>query len=198
MIDFDFNSVRIPYFYHRYNCGFDNKNGCTERSIEIALAKYWLELTNPDPLIEVGCVLPHYNVYDQHYVVDLYEDHPAVTDKRCASKVSYACENVLSISTLEHIKTTDNREVLQRIIDVSRSCFLTIPLGLSENHPGFQLQSYIFENYENFDAKVHMINRHYNLRYWEIVPIAEEFVQSYGKNDGLHGNANTILAIIKT
>ncbi len=135
------------YFHHPY-CQTWN----TEREIEIAIALRWLE-RNPQDVVEVGAVMPYYQDNVKHEVIDPYD--PKATIRDFMENQDLMLMNVLCISTIEHIGTTDYAtnerqnivdknaaiNALKQILDDGENCLISIPIGY--NH---FLDSWLEEN----------------------------------------------------
>lgn len=104
------------------------------RAIEIPMALLFLN-KYPD-CIEIGAVTPyHYQV--SHKIYDLTDEYP-LAQKIDADNLDFNNQNVLSISTIEHIGTGDygneieiekSFRVLEKIYKYSKNCLITIPIG---------------------------------------------------------------------
>lgn len=133
--EFFMEGKRYSLFEHSYNCGYISAR-MTERSVELALAKKWVNDCCGN-IIEIGAVTPYY-FYDDKIteVIDPTDIH-----KRAISKSLFDCDlngkNVLSISTVEHIGTSDFGmhesynviDAVEKILKESVSCLITAPLG---------------------------------------------------------------------
>lgn len=97
------NTFKINQVELRYAREFFNESYQNERSIEVALGRYFL--SRFDNVLEVGCVLPYYG-NDQHEIFDLADEHPK-SKKINALDYDYTGRNVLSISTIEHMMTKE-------------------------------------------------------------------------------------------
>jgi hypothetical protein len=206
-MSFDPHILPRDYLDHSYNQTLKN-----ERCIEVPLGRRWVEgLNNTSNLIEVGAVLPYYQSTD-HKVVDLYDEKATLTAD--VMDVDYTGMNVLSISTIEHIGTTDYTEgwggvtertvvdenaailALKKILDESESCFITIPIGY--NSP---LDGWLRDN-------VHLLNcfpyekiQHYDKSVWPpaLSPVWEFMIEDEEAFDALYfspyPSANVVLVI---
>lgn len=135
------------YFHHPYGQTWN-----TEREIEIAIALRWLE-RNPQDVVEVGAVMPYYQDVVKHEVIDPYD--PRATIRDFMENQDLMLMNVLCISTIEHIGTTDYAtnerqnivdknaaiNALKQILDDGENCLISIPIGY--NH---FLDSWLEEN----------------------------------------------------
>jgi hypothetical protein len=125
--------IQLKYFgYHPYN-----NPTHAERNVELPLAFWFLNQFKDDPgqVIEVGEVTPFY-VPPSHAVYDVASEKPA-TIKMDAVQVEYTGKNLLSISTVEHIGTTDYGQtpdpallpaVLEKML-TAKNYLITFPLG---------------------------------------------------------------------
>ena len=141
------------YFHHPYNHTWN-----TEREIEIAIALRWLK-RNPKDLVEVGAVMPYYQDVVKHEVIDPYD--PKATIRDFMENQDLMLMNVLCISTIEHIGTTDYAtnerqnivdknaaiNALKQILDDGENCLISIPIGY--NH---FLDSWLEENLDKLDC----------------------------------------------
>ena len=135
------------YFHHPYGHTWN-----TEREIEIAIALRWLE-RNPKDVVEVGAVMPYYHDDVKHEVIDPYDERATIVD--FMENQDLMLMNVLCISTIEHIGTTDYAtnerqnivdknaaiNALKQILDDGENCLISIPIGY--NH---FLDSWLEEN----------------------------------------------------
>ena len=159
------------YFIHPHNATAAN-----ERCVELALALRWM-LENDGNFVEVGAVMPWYpgvldaiglgtgqdcidpNDKKGNVVVnskgETEHDDKGEPIKVGIMDVSLKGENVLAISTMEHIGVENNgetlvepkaaQEALQKILKESKSCFITIPLGYHA-----KLDEWIYANLKTF------------------------------------------------
>ena len=149
--DFDFKGERINLYLSLCNCGINIKYRLTERAIELAIAQKWFE--NKEQYTEIGAVTPYYpDIYTTHDVIDPTDTHDLVNIKKSMFDTDIKNQNILCISTIEHIGINDyglkqkenSIDALKKIIQDSRSCFITFPLGYNEI-----LDKYINEIYTN-------------------------------------------------
>jgi hypothetical protein len=162
-----------------------NAAATNERTIELPLGKYFIDKFKNN-IIEVGAVTPYY--YEcKHKVYDLHDPY-----KNCIRKdfsmcdIFYKNENVLSISTLEHIGFNDyskqhgrylkNRwcegfEILKKIVAYSKNYLLTIPIGYNP---------ILDENIKQFDTK-YIICKRIDNNEW-IIDKNKNFIVGYGRN----------------
>jgi hypothetical protein len=165
--EFFFKKKKYNLFEHSYNCGYINAR-MTERSIELALAQEYINGCDGG-IIEIGAVTPYYfenNKIDE--IVDPTDIHKAVT-KKSLFDCDLNGKNVLSISTVEHIGTSDygmNEEqnvldAVNKIITEANTYMITAPMGYNQ-----LLDKWVKENFENCDIRV--LRRHIN-NHWEEV-----------------------------
>lgn len=124
----------------------------SERTVELALAQRWMG--KHDCIVKVGAVTP-YHTATSHDIVDPFDEKATI--KTPMELVDFTGENVLSISTIEHIGLPEygnedlNTEggviALKKILDESESCFVTIPMGYNEC-----LDNWVGENLDSLDC----------------------------------------------
>jgi hypothetical protein len=133
---FEFNGRELPYFFHAYNCGWPPFT--SERTVELALADDWLDRQAEARVIEIGAVTPYYWPGRVREIVDPFDTHPRVTDRRSLLDVDLRGAHVLSISTFEHIGTGDysSQESPERVGDAfakllaeAAAFLVTVPTG---------------------------------------------------------------------
>ena len=126
------------YFHHPYGHTWN-----TEREIEIAIALRWLERNQQD-VVEVGAVMPYYQDNVKHEVIDPYD--PRATIRDFMENQDLMLMNVLCISTIEHIGTTDYAtnerqnivdknaaiNALKQILDDADNCLVSFPVGYNK------------------------------------------------------------------
>ena len=127
------------YFISGYNQTWQN-----ERCIELGLSFRWIERNKN--IMEVGAVIPYYaeggNYEMNHEVIDPYDEMATIVD--FMENIDLTGNNILAVSTIEHIGTTDydgsgERQnlvdadaaplALQQILNQADSCFVTLPIG---------------------------------------------------------------------
>ena len=122
------------YFHHPYS-----QTWLSEREIEIEIARRWMEANSQD-IIEVGAVMPYYTEIN-HEVIDPYDPKATISD--FMENHDLTMMRVLSISTIEHIGTTDYVELerqnvvdenaaiqaLIQLLDQCDECLVSIPIG---------------------------------------------------------------------
>lgn len=133
----DHSHNRFRYFHHHHNCGFPGRRK-TERTVELALAKYWLEkVTNP---WEVGAVTPYYWPGKIREIVDPADKHQLITQRKSLFDVDFTGRNILSISTIEHIgeqsyglnEVANPIQALEKLVGESNLMLLTFPIGWNQ------------------------------------------------------------------
>lgn len=164
---FSLNGKSYPLFEHQYNCGYINER-MTERSVELSLAKEYINNCNGQ-IIEIGAVTPYY-LYDDKVsvIIDPTDKHGRVT-KKSLFDCDLNGKNVLSISTVEHIGTSDYGmhetenviDAIEKIIGEADSCLITAPLGYNK-----LLDEWVKENQEN--SMVKLMRRNINNHWVEI------------------------------
>lgn len=119
-----------------------------ERAIEVPIARLFLSRFPAQSVMEVGAVMPYWNSQIDHHVIDIADPWKFCILADCDAVDNYRNFNVLCISTLEHVGTTEhktqdgNRCIINLSItepDKSVRCFekmvqaanylISIPLG---------------------------------------------------------------------
>jgi hypothetical protein len=128
----------LPYLVHPYNSTWRN-----ERSVEVPLARAFLEDHGHGRGMEFGNVLSHYGLSTGGEVVDKYEKAPGVANVDILDHhPAVPLDFIVCISTLEHVGWDESPRDEQKAIralthlrsllaDDGRM-FLTVPLG---HHP---------------------------------------------------------------
>ncbi len=141
------------YFHHPYGETWN-----TEREIEIAVSLRWLK-ENPKDVVEVGAVIPYYQNKIEHEVIDPYDPKATIVD--FMENQDLLMMNVLSISTIEHIGTTDyatnERQnivdkngaivALKQILDDADNCLVSFPVGYNK-----YLDAWVEENLDKLNC----------------------------------------------
>ena len=138
---FTYGGVRMPLFEHPYNCGY-KKGRMTERAIELAITNYWLgKIDNDEYVTEVGAVTPYYFFDDRiRRIIDPSDEHRLVTEKKSVYDISLQNENVLSISTLEHVGTgeygvkeqRDAVGAIEKVMEEAKKYLISVPYGYNK------------------------------------------------------------------
>lgn len=138
--EFPYKSKSLKLYESDYNCGYTEWRQ-SERGLEMALAKLWLEQIEGE-VIEIGAVSPYYFPKAVTHVCDPADVHPRVDLKCSMFELDLKGKNVLCISTLEHISTgeygvninTEESPIkgFNKIVQESRECFITFPVGASK------------------------------------------------------------------
>ena len=138
---FHYRGCQFELFEHEYNCG-RKTTLMTERALELSIADWWLENHANDDVVEVGAVTPYYWENRIKTIVDPADTHPAVTHRQSLFDIDFTGRTVLSISTVEHIGTSEyNLQALRsedcvsglrRILEQSKSCLVTFPTGYTQ------------------------------------------------------------------
>jgi hypothetical protein len=106
-LKFTLGSTTFDAFAHRYNCGWPYLATHTERSVELAVADYWLSLVPANEVTEIGAVTPYYWPRRVSDIVDPTDAHPLVARREGIETIDLTGRSVLSISTFEHIGRGD-------------------------------------------------------------------------------------------
>lgn len=154
---FYFDGNKYELYEHSYNCGFLDAR-MTERSIELPLAKGYLDNLEEGKIVEVGAVTPYYFVNDKIVdIVDPTDVHNRVTVRKSLFECDFREKNVLSISTIEHVGLQEYGmnekknviDALQKILTEAKSCFITAPLGYNA-----LLDSWVRKNWNSPNIKI--------------------------------------------
>ncbi len=161
---FILNGKNYQLYEHSYNCGYKHTR-MTERSVEVALAKEYVDNCNGE-IIEIGAVTPYY-FFDEKIsaIIDPTDVHGRVT-KDSIFNCDLKSKHVLSISTVEHIglsdygmhETKNAIDAIEKILKESASCLITAPLGYNK-----LLDKWVNENQS--DGRVKLMRRSLN-NYW--------------------------------
>ena len=133
----DHSQNHFRYFHHHYNCGFPGRRK-TERTVELALAKYWLGKV-ADPW-EVGAVTPYYWPRRIGEIIDPADKHELITQRKSLFDVDFTGRDILSISTIEHIgeqsyglnEAANPIQALEKLLLESNLMLLTFPIGWNQ------------------------------------------------------------------
>lgn len=124
-----------PYYFGRYNTTWHH-----ERAVEIPVAWDIVRQLDPEQVLEVGNVLPHY-FKTSHLVLDKDEADPRVVN---TDVVDYTTDRrfelIVTISTLEHVgfdysETADPAKIIQAIehlrglLTATGRLLITLPMG---------------------------------------------------------------------
>jgi hypothetical protein len=142
---FTLNGIPLRYFWHAHNCGTPD-DPKTERVVEMAIADYWLQRV--ENVTEIGAVSPYYWRRRVLKVIDPVDPHECVTHHASMFAFDFHGENVLSISTLEHIGTgqyldeqANAVDALAKLIEESDKMLVTFGAG---QHMGLDWLVYLF------------------------------------------------------
>ena len=141
------------YFHHPYGHTWN-----AEREIESAVALRWLERNRQD-VVEIGAVMPYYHDDVRHEVIDPYDPRATIVD--FMENQDLLMMNVLCISTIEHIGTTDYAtnekqniidedaaiNALKQILDDGENCLVSFPVGYNKC-----LDVWVEENLDKLDC----------------------------------------------
>lgn len=130
---YKFENFFFQYCRNGYNKAYEN-----ERSVEIPLGAFFLEKFGKENVLEVGAVMMHYG-YQAGRIVDLAEIDPRVENKN-ALELDYAGQNVLSISTVEHMmkreynngSDQDGINFIKKVAREAKNYLITFGIGYNE------------------------------------------------------------------
>jgi SAM-dependent methyltransferase len=107
---FEFDGRRLDCFYHGYNMTWAG-----ERTVEIPIAKTYLDRFAGKPVLEVGNVMSHY-FPAQYDIVDKFEKAPGIINEDILDyHPSKRYDLILSVSTFEHIGFDDDSTEPSRV-----------------------------------------------------------------------------------
>ena len=170
---FAYKGNEYSLFEHSFNCGYKDTR-MTERAIEIPIAERWIQEC-ADNIVEVGAVTPYYFKNKKiTEIIDPTDLHLDVTKHESIFDCDLTNENVLSISTIEHIGTDDYgldirdsaKAGLMKILEESKSCLVTFPLGYN-----IELDEWVSENRDY--ERVSVLTRGMNNE-WKELKVDEE------------------------
>lgn len=132
---FVFNSRVYEYFLHPYNTTWRN-----ERSVEIPIVLDLMRNHEPEKVLEVGNVLPHYVKKSCHTVVDKFEGGKNVVMEDIVHYRSlHKYDLIVCISTLEHVgfdetPQEENKhrlavETMRSLLSPNGKMIVTVPWG---------------------------------------------------------------------
>ena len=108
---FSLHGHLLPYTLARYNSSFRN-----ERTVEISVARWFLDQAPSGRVLEIGNVLGHYGLRG-HDVVDRYETVRGVVNADILEFVpAELYDTVLTVSTLEHVGQDEDPRAPERAI----------------------------------------------------------------------------------
>lgn len=132
------SSRKFPYFFHAHNCGRPGERRRTERTVELSVANVWLY--SALDAWEIGAVSPYYWPGRIRTIVDPIDPNPLVTTRKSLFDVDFTGQDVLSISTIEHIgevryvgldEKANPLQALEKIAREAQRFLLTFPVGVN-------------------------------------------------------------------
>ncbi len=195
---FRFGGHEYRYFYHAYNCGFPVIPRRCERTVELALADYWM--TQANDVWEVGAVTPYYWPGRAAEIFDPFDKNELVTIRQSMFDFSFRGRDVLSVSTIEHIGsvkyapegTPENHtgiDALVKLLTESRVCLVTFGIGQNED-----LDKFVLAN-EVMGARFRFMARNMDESWSEINQ--NMAYRTYGSPDQVQDWANSVAIIEK-
>lgn len=178
---FDFDGVRLEYFYHAYNMTW-----ACERCLEVPIARHYLRTAPGGDILEVGNVLSHYGPVG-HTILDKFEMGEGVINEDILSfDPGRRFGTILSISTFEHIGFDDEADQSSRtkILEAIAACrrllapdgklVITVPVGYNPD-----LDSLI--RLEELGATREIFLKRLRHRNWVTVEKGEALAVYYGR-----------------
>ena len=181
---FEFGGQSFPYFVHHHNCGWPPPVA-TERTVELAIADYWLNQVPLNEIIEVGAVTPYYWPGRVSRVVDPADPSPFVTERRLVSEVDLTGASVLSISTYEHIGQEEYgmpakplllEAAINQLLTQAKRFLVTVPIGYNAH-----MDKIVFSSRMLDDVSMSFVVRHEDGASWSEVSDPESARQKYGR-----------------
>lgn len=159
----------------------------TERALELSFLLDELEKWNMEshvnPIVEVGAVTPYVFPGLIKDIVDAADPHTLVNRKVDLFECDFHNQNVVSISTIEHVgtgeygleKRSGAPEALEKIYNESKHCFITWPIGYN-----IVLDKFVYENYKSI-VEVYKRGKYDNL-WTKVASTVDVFNTPYDKN----------------
>ena len=133
---FEFDGRKLDCFYHGYNMTWAG-----ERTVEVPIAKTYLDRFAGKQILEIGNVMSHY--FPARYdIVDKFEKAPGIINEDIlAYRPGKSYDLILSVSTFEHIGFDDEamESSRKKILEAIAACrkllatdgvfLLTVPIG---------------------------------------------------------------------
>jgi hypothetical protein len=186
-----YRDTQIPLFNSSYNTTINN-----ERGVELPFAEKFISLLDAkgEDFIEIGCVTPYYfSTSRRKLVIDPTDSHPQAV-KKDAIDCEYYNENIVSISTIEHVGYGDyglaaekgkSIELLNKILAQCKDFFITLPFGFN-----LELDKYIL-NELRIDYRLILFFQRQNDALWTNVAYPTNVTYPYRNGSG----ANSIVIL---
>ena len=181
---FRIGQLDLPLFAHQFNCGWPYLPKSTERTVELALANWWLDRTDAERMTEIGAVTPYYWPRRVREIVDPTDPHPLVTVRKTLRDVSLAGRSVLSISTFEHIGAGDygmakdpseSAAAIDKLFSESPEFVVTFATGYNPD-----LDAYVLDRAKRpEDVDVRLVARRPSGVGWDEVPAVADELRPY-------------------
>lgn len=145
----------------------------TERSVELSLARNYLEKCEGE-IVEVGAVTPYYQADcfgKVKHIIDPTDRHIKVDIRKSLFDCNFEGQDVISISTLEHVGTGDFNfqekhdavEAVNKILNEAKTCLITVPTGYNQ-----MLDEWLIHH--KYDKEIRIIKRNCNNKWNEVIP----------------------------
>jgi hypothetical protein len=177
---FELDGREYTYLHHRYHYTWLN-----ERAVEVALARRVLAGHDPQDVLEVGNVLPHY-LDTRHAVVDKYERAAGVHNADVVD-LSPGREYglIVSVSTLEHVGLDEDVRdpgkpvrAIRRLVELlapGGTLWLTVPVGYNR-----ELDDRLRDGAVAFD-RLAALRRDPHRNRWRQVPVEQVWDAAYDR-----------------
>ena len=169
---FTYKGVTLDLYEHIFNDGFCDTR-MTERSVELSLARNYLEKCEGE-IVEVGAVTPYYQADcfgKVKHIIDPTDRHIKVDIRKSLFDCNFEGQDVISISTLEHVGTGDFNfqekhdavEAVNKILNEAKTCLITVPTGYNQ-----MLDEWLIHH--KYDKEIRIIKRNCNNKWNEVIP----------------------------
>ncbi len=189
--NFILNDRTFPFFYHKHNVG-NSYFRLTERSIELRLAKLFIDNYGGKLICEIGAVSCYYWPDLVKTIVDPADKSVYVTHKQDWNKfkLSSKTKAILSISTFEHIGKDDynhnipknpksNTKAFEKVFNSKLDFLITVPGGYNN-----EMEEYLKKRLKNSkqenNIKFFVIERGKFCNNWKSFDTKKEFNFEYG------------------
>lgn len=166
---FEFEGRTFKLFVSNHNCGWPPFR-MTERSVELALADFWLGRNAETDFVEIGAVTPYYWPRRIRTIIDPTDKHVLVTDPVSVMDYDLRGKHVISISTIEHIgrgdyglEPCDSEACLafDRIVQDAATALITFPIGFNAT-----LDKYIAKEGSKNEVRIAFLGRGSSNNVW--------------------------------
>ncbi len=191
---FYFNKKKYSFFYHKYNVG-NSFFRLTERSIELRLAKIFIDNYGGNSICEIGAVSCYYWPNLVKTIIDPADKSPNVTHKLDWNKFKIPIKKkaILSISTFEHIGKDDydhdipkspklNVQAFKKVFNSKLDFLITVPGGYNYKMEEYLKKKFVSDknNDRSDNVKFFILERDKYSNNWNSFDTTKEFNFIYG------------------